>query len=53
MVAMTELHEAASVCDLELLEEALEKGADPNEPDPEWGNRTALHIAAANGYIFS
>ena len=46
---MSDLHEAASVGDLEKVEEALGKGMDPNEPDLEWGNRTPLHIAAANG----
>ena len=46
---MTELHEAASLGDLERLEEALKKGLSPNEPDPEWGNRTPLHIAASKG----
>ena len=46
---MRDSHEAASVGDLEKLEEALGKGMDPNEPDPEWGNRTPLHIAAAKG----
>lgn len=48
--SMSDLHEAASVGDLEKLEEALARGMDPNEPDPEWGDRTPLHIAAANGY---
>ena len=46
---MTELHEAASLGDLERLEEALKRGLDPNEPDPEWSNRTPLHIAASKG----
>ena len=48
---MTELHEAASLGDLERVEEALRKDLNPNEPDLEWGDRTPLHIAAANGYI--
>ena len=46
---MTELHEAASLGDLERLEEALRNGLNPNEPDPEWSNRTPLHIAASKG----
>ena len=46
---MTELHEAASLGDLERLEEALRKGLNPNESDLEWGNRTPLHIAASKG----
>ena len=45
---MTELHEAASLGDLERLEEALRKGLNPNEPDREWGDRTPLHIAVAD-----
>ena len=49
---MTELHEAVSVGDLERVEEALKRGLDPNEPDPEWDNRTPLHIAASKGYMF-
>ena len=48
-VLMTELHEAASLGDLVGVEDALKKGLNPNEPDPDWGNRTPLHIAASNG----
>ena len=46
---MTELHEAASLGDLDRVEEALRRGLDPNEADPEWGDRTPLHIAASKG----
>ena len=46
---MTELHEAASLGDLEQLEEALKRGLSPNEPDVDWSSRTPLHIAAGNG----
>ena len=49
---MTELHEAASLGDLERVEEALKKGLNPNESDPEWDNRTPLHIASSKGYNF-
>ena len=47
---MSELHEAASTGDLELLEDALKRGLDPSEPDPEWGGRTPLHIASSHGH---
>lgn len=46
---MSCLHEAASLGDADLLEENLTRGVDPNERDCDWGGRTALHIAAANG----
>lgn len=46
---MSCLHEAASLGDADLLEEGLARGVDPNERDWDWGGRTALHIAAANG----
>lgn len=46
---MSELHEAASTGNLEELEESLLKGQDPNEPDPEWGGKTPLHIACSTG----
>lgn len=49
-LSMSELHEAASTGDLNSLEDYLNKGLDPNEPDPEWGGRTPLHIAAAAGH---
>ena len=48
---MTELHEAASLGDLERVEDALRRGLNPNETDPEWSDRTPLHIAASKGYI--
>ena len=47
---MSELHEAASVGDLDWLESALKKGANPNEPDSEWGGRTPLHVACSGGH---
>ena len=47
---MSELHEAASTGDLKTLEDHLSKGLDPNEPDPEWGGRTPLHIASGGGH---
>ena len=47
---MSELHEAASTGNLEQLEDNLLKGRDPNEPDPEWGGKTPLHIACSNGH---
>ena len=53
VVIMTELHEAASVGDFVRVEEALNRSLDPNETDPEWDDRTPLHIAASKGYISS
>lgn len=50
---MTELHEAASLGDQEKLEDALKKGLDPDEADPEWDDRTPLHIAASGGYVMA
>ena len=47
---MSELHEAASTGDLQTLEDQLSKGLDPNEPDPEWGGKTPLHIACGGGH---
>lgn len=47
---MSELHEAASTGDLDWLESVLKKGANPNEPDSEWGGRTPLHVACAGGH---
>ena len=53
VVIMTELHEAASVGDFVRVEEALKRALDPNETDPEWDDRTPLHIAASKGLISS
>ena len=47
---MGELHEAASTGNLGHLEDQLSKGLNPNEPDPEWGGRTPLHIASSLGH---
>ncbi len=47
---MSELHEAASTGNLELLEEHLAKGLDPSEPDSEWGGRTPLHLSCGAGH---
>lgn len=32
------------------MEEALNSGHRPDDPDTEWGNRCALHLASAGGY---
>ena len=47
---MTDLHENASIGDLESLEESLNSGHHPDDPDSDWGIRTALHLAAAGGF---
>ena len=47
---MSELHEAAFSGNVVALEGGLQKGLSPNEPDLEWGNRTPLHIASAQGH---
>lgn len=48
--SMTELHEASFGGDLETIERCLEKGMNPSEPDREWGGKTPLHIACAQGH---
>ena len=47
---MSELHEAAYSGTLELVEMCLERGLNPNEPDPEWGGKTPLHVASSQGH---
>ncbi|XP_051880010.1 ankyrin repeat domain-containing protein 66 [Pristis pectinata] len=47
---MSELHEAAAAGDTELVEQILHRGScDPSMKDPDWGERTPLHWAAAKG----
>ena len=47
---MSDLHEAAFSGSLEEVEKGIKRGLNPNEPDPEWGNRTPLHIACSQGH---
>lgn len=47
---MSELHEAAFSGDLASLRNCLRTGCNANEPDPEWGGRTPLHIASCQGH---
>ena len=47
---MSELHEAAYAGNLETVEDCLERGLNPGEPDPEWGGKSPLHIASSRGY---
>ena len=47
---MSELHETAFAGNLEALEVCLSKGLNPNETDPEWGDRTPLHLASGQGH---
>lgn len=47
---MSELHEAAFSGAVDALEDCLDKCLNPNEPDPEWGGKTPLHIASAQGH---
>ncbi|KAK3612665.1 hypothetical protein CHS0354_042192 [Potamilus streckersoni] len=52
MAGGLEIHEAASTGDYDSLEEYLRSGKfDVNLKDDEWGKRTALHWAAAKGYV--
>ncbi|XP_078256237.1 ankyrin repeat domain-containing protein 66 [Rhinoraja longicauda] len=47
---MSELHEAAAAGDTDLVEEILHRAScDPSMKDPDWGERTPLHWAAAKG----
>lgn len=48
---MSELHEAAFSGDLGPVKECLRTGFNASEPDPEWGGRTPLHIACAQGHV--
>ncbi|XP_061899184.1 ankyrin repeat domain-containing protein 66-like isoform X1 [Entelurus aequoreus] len=49
---MSELHQAAAAADFEHVEELLrEKKCNPNQKDIDWGNKTPLHWAAANGDV--
>ena len=47
---MTELHEAASIGNIEILKECLNTGFQPNDIDFEFGDKSALHLAVAGGY---
>ncbi|XP_070557137.1 ankyrin repeat domain-containing protein 66-like [Ptychodera flava] len=48
---MSELHEAASMGDSDLLEELIDSQKyDVNQKDAEWSNRTPLHWAAIKGH---
>ncbi|KAI6657039.1 Ankyrin repeat domain-containing protein 66-like [Oopsacas minuta] len=47
---MVDMHESASIGDLEGLEEALNSGYHPDDPDNDWGIRTALHLSASAGF---
>ena len=47
---MAELHEKASLGDVEGLEETLNCGHHPDDADLDWGSRTALHISSSGGY---
>ncbi|XP_077991808.1 uncharacterized protein LOC144446017 [Glandiceps talaboti] len=48
---MTELHEAASMGDSDLLEELIDSQKfDVNQKDVEWNNRTPLHWASIKGH---
>ncbi|XP_073726015.1 ankyrin repeat domain-containing protein 66 isoform X1 [Misgurnus anguillicaudatus] len=47
---MTELHQAAAVGDVDLVEEIIKKkSCDPNHKDTDWNQKTALHWAASKG----
>ncbi|XP_065586518.1 ankyrin repeat domain-containing protein 66 isoform X2 [Cyrtonyx montezumae] len=49
---MTELHQAVASGHYERAEQLLRTGrCDPNHKDPDWGDWTPLHWAAANGHV--
>lgn len=50
MMIMSELHEAAFVGNPDVVESCLERRMNPNEPDPEWGGKTPLHVASSRGH---
>lgn len=51
---MTELHQAAAAGDFDQVEEILgQNKCNPNQRDIDWGHKTPLHWAAANGILFT
>ena len=47
---MSEIHEAAYSGNVIAIRDYLRTGFNVNETDPEWGNRTPLHIASSEGH---